>query len=108
MQWLADDELARLSIIIEELVANLYEHGGVTAEQQVELRLASEPGGIRITILDPGTPFDPRSAPTPRARPERGGGAGIDMVSAWAEYVDYQVTDKGNRLELLLPVATRG
>src|SRR6187455_905380 len=44
-QWLADDELARLCIIIEELVANLYDHGGVTKDHEVELQLESEPGG---------------------------------------------------------------
>lgn len=105
-QWLADDELARLCIIIEELVANLYDHGGVTKDHEVELQLESEPGGVRITMTDPGTPFDPRAAPKPSARPERGGGAGIDIVGAWAEFVDYKTTDNGNRLELLLPVGT--
>ena len=31
-QWLTDDESARLCVIVEELVANLYDHGGVTAK----------------------------------------------------------------------------
>ena len=107
-QWLTEDELARLCIVVEELLANLYDHGGVTPDQSIELALASEPGGIRITIVDPGTQFDPRSVPKPRERPERGGGAGIDIVGAWAEFVDYAVTEDGNRLELLLPVGTQG
>ena len=105
-QWLTDDELARLCIIVEELVANLYDHGGLTDDHEFELQLESEPGGVRITMTDPGTVFDPRVAPKPSERPERGGGAGIDIVSAWAEFVDYRTTDKGNRLELLLPVGT--
>ena len=105
-QWLTEDECARLCIIVEELIANLYEHGGLTETDEVELSLASEPGGIRIVIVDPGAPFDPRSAPTPRDRPERGGGAGIDIVRAWAEFVDYSVIPAGNRLELLLPVGS--
>ena len=105
-QWLTEDELARLSIIIEELVANLYEHGGVRSDHDVELALQSEPGAIRITLRDPGTPFDPRSAPTLRERPERGGNAGMDLIRAWAAFVDYEVTEEGNRLELVLPVGT--
>jgi anti-sigma regulatory factor (Ser/Thr protein kinase) len=105
-QWLTEDELARLCIIIEELVANLYDHGGVTAEQAVELCLESEPGGVRIVVVDPGASFDPRTAPKPSQRPERGGGAGIDIVHAWAEFVGYETTERGNRLELLLPVGT--
>ena len=105
-QWLTEDELARLSIIVEELVTNLYEHGGVDQDQAVELEFLSEPGAIRIAIRDPGTPFDPRSATTVRQRPERGGSAGIDIVRAWAVFVDYEATKDGNRLELLLPVGT--
>lgn len=103
-QWLTEDECARLCIIIEELIANLFDHGGLSETDEVELSMASEPGGIRIVIVDPGTPFDPRSAPSARERPERGGGAGIDIVRAWAEFVDYSLIPEGNRLELLLPV----
>ena len=105
-QWLTQDELARLSIIVEELVANLYEHGGMTGDQQVGLAFLSEPGAIRITIRDPGTAFDPRTAQPARQRPERGGSAGIDIVRAWAVFLDYEATSDGNRLELLLPVGT--
>lgn len=103
-EWLSEDELARLCIIIEELVANLYDHGRVSEQDEVELTLTSEPGAIRIRLVDPGTAFDPRSAPRTGERPERGGGAGIAIVRAWVELVDYQVTERGNRLELLLPV----
>ena len=103
-QWLTEDECARLCIIIEELIANLVDHAGLAETDKVELSMASEPGGIRIVIVDPGAPFDPRSAPSARERPERGGGAGIDIVRAWAEIVDYSLIPEGNRLELLLPV----
>lgn len=103
-QWLTEDETARLCIIIEELVANLYDHGGVGKDEDVTLSLASEEEGIRITLEDKGTPFDPRQLPAGSARPERGGGAGIDIVRAWALIIDYQVTEAGNRLELLLPI----
>ncbi len=102
-QQLVEDELARLCIVIEELVANLYDHGGLTQKDVVEMTLGNEPGGLRITIVDPGKPFDPRSASPTRERPDRGGGAGIDIVRAWAQFVVYDVTAEGNRLELLLP-----
>jgi serine/threonine-protein kinase RsbW len=103
-QQLAEDDLARLCIVIEELVANLYDHGGLTEADSVELGLDRQPGGIGVRIVDPGTPFDPRSATRKRARPERGGGAGIDLIRSWAHLIDYQVRREGNRLDLLLPI----
>jgi len=105
---LTADELARLCIVIEELVVNLYDHGGLTKEDQVELILAGEPGAIRVTIVDPGVPFDPRSAPMEQDNAERGGGAGIGIVRTWARIVEYDVTDAGNRLELLVPLGLLG
>lgn len=103
-QQLTADECARVCVIIEELIANLHDHGGLTEKDRVELTLASEPAAIRIVITDRAKPFDPRSARPQTPRPERGGGAGIDLVRAWAQFVDYTVTPDSNRLELLLPI----
>lgn len=103
-QWLGKDELARLCVVIEELVSNLYDHGGVAAGDEIELTLSSEADGIGVVLVDRGVTFDPWQAPMPEETPERGGGAGIGIVRAWAKLVDYRVTDEGNRLELLLPL----
>ena len=102
---LGDDDVSRLSIIVEELFVNLVEHGGVDSEQFVTLTLAREPGGIRVVMTDPAPPFDPRRFANRGPRPARGGGAGIAIVRAWAEFIDYSTTDRGNRLELFLPIA---
>jgi anti-sigma regulatory factor (Ser/Thr protein kinase) len=102
---LAADEQARLCLVVEELIANLYDHGGLPDQDQVELTLANEDDGIRVIIVDPGVPFDPRSVPPNYIMPERGGGAGLNIVRSWARFVDYQVTPGGNRLELILPLA---
>ena len=107
-QWLEDDELARLCIVIEELVANLYEHGGLTEEGIVELCLLRDPVGIRVSISDPGTPFDPWSALSRTERTDRGGGVGIDIVRAWAHFIGYHSSNEGNRLEFILPVKWEG
>ena len=106
-QQFTDDDLARFCIVIEELIANLYDHGGLTEVDRVELILGREPGHIRAIIVDPGTPFDPRTATRKRKRPERGGGAGIDIIRSWAHLVDYETTEEGNRLELVLPIGAR-
>lgn len=103
-QWLDDDELARLCIVVEELVANLYDHGGLTDLDMVELSLARDPAGIRVVIADTGAPFDPWSALQRVERPERGGGVGIEIIRAWAQFIGYQSTNDINRLEFLLPI----
>ena len=106
-QWLAEEETARLSIILEELVTNLYDHGGLTQDHEIDLSFAVEADGLHLVLLDPSPPFDPRSAPGGK-RSERGGGAGIDIVRAWAEIVDYRETDQGNRLEVVMPIGLAG
>ena len=103
-QWLTEVECARLCIIVEELIANLYEHGGLQDDDPVRINFDSEPDGIRVVIVDRGKPFDPRSRPRPAKRSDRGGGAGVDIVRAWAQITDYSTTDEGNCLALLLPI----
>ena len=103
-QSLSDKDLARLCVVVEELFANLYDHGGLTADHPVTLTLRREPRGVRVLMIDPAAPFDPRSAPNSDHPPERGGGAGIAIVRAWTEFIDYSATGEGNRLELLLPI----
>lgn len=106
-QWLTEEETARLCIIVEELITNLYDHAGLTAGHEVELSFASEPDGIHLVLIDPSPPFDPRTAPRD-AMADRGGGAGIDIVKAWAEIVGYTETAQGNRLEVVMPVGLQG
>jgi anti-sigma regulatory factor (Ser/Thr protein kinase) len=101
---LADGDLARLCIVIEELVANLYDHASLTEQDVVELSFASDPEGIRMAVVDPGNPFDPWAAPRKSGRAGRGGGVGIDIVRAWAKFVSYRASPEGNRLEFLLPI----
>lgn len=103
-QWLADDELARLCIVVEELVANLYDHGKLTEVDQVELSFLCEADGVRVTIVDPGAPFDPWTAPRKIESHERGAGVGIDIIRAWALFISYDTSPEGNRLEFLVPV----
>jgi len=98
---------ARLAIAVEELVTNLYEHGGLGADDAIELSLSRSADAVSLTITDQGMPFDPRSAEQSPAVPERGGGAGLALVRAWASESDYEVGEKGNRLTISLPLDRR-
>ena len=103
-QRMAKDDLARLCIVVEELIANLYDHGGVTERDDVQLTLCCDPMGIRISIVDPGMPFNSWSTAPTFKRENHGGNAGIRLIQAWAQLVSYDSSSEGNRLELLLPV----
>ncbi len=103
-QWLSEEELARLCILVEEWVANLYDHGSVSPSDVIEIELDAEKDGLRVAITDPGKPFDPRHLPIDFVRTEGGAGAGIDLMKAWANVVSYDIFPTGNRLVLLFPV----
>jgi anti-sigma regulatory factor (Ser/Thr protein kinase) len=91
---------ARLVIIVEELVTNLVEHGEVAGDSLIELVLTEGDGAIGIALSDAGVAYDPRAAEPSGTIPERGGGAGLDLIKAWAEFVDYQSRNGRNRLLL--------
>ncbi len=98
---LGDDTGARLCIIVEELVANLVEHTGLTANDQLTLEIGWDGREVTLALTDSGPPFDPRVAKTPGdLPPERGGGAGLAMVQAWAHVESYVRGDGINRLAL--------
>lgn len=101
-------DLSRLCVIVEELFANLVEHGGVGPDASVDLLLSTCPDGVRIVIIAPGRPFDPGLARPGQRRPDRGGGAGIDIVRSWASHIDYCSSAGRNRLALLIPLRGDG
>ena len=105
---IAGGDLSRLCVIVEELFANLTEHGGVGPDDFVDLALSTDSNGVRIVIVDPGRPFDPRVARPGHRRPDRGGGAGIDIVRSWATHIDYRSFAGRNRLALLIPLRGEG
>lgn len=101
---LAKPELARLCIVVEELTANLYDHGGVTEQDRLHLRFAEDARGILVSIVAPGKPFDPWST-APIAENRSGGGAGINLIRAWSEMVACRPSAGSHDLQILVPLA---
>lgn len=100
---IADDPAARLAIVVEELVCNVMDYAALPADAVIGLRFERVPAGVTLTIADPGPPFDLREAPPPGdLPPERGGGAGLAMVRAWARIERYTRIDGINLLVLQL------
>ncbi len=95
---------ARLCIIVEEIVANLIEHGGHDPAEPVRIRIERRGDDISLTIEDRGAPFDPRQLPGDRRIPDRGGGAGLRLVKSWSTITGYEHSAGANRLSLSLPL----
>lgn len=101
---LTRDDAERLAIVVEEWIANLVEHGAPPAGSRIGLRLARRPGAIRITMTDAGRAFDPRTASFDGPNPERGGGAGLELMRAWSRVAAYGRRAGRNRLVLEMTI----
>ena len=99
----ADADVARLAVVVEELVTNFYDHGEISHEDEIFVELSLTEVDLRLVITDSGRPFDPGKADNGDL-PERGGGAGLKLVRAWASHIRYQSADGSNQLVVHLPV----
>jgi len=98
---------ARLAILIEELVANICEHGTPDRSEPISLSLSLSSGQIIIHLIDNGTAFDPRTAvDVDLPNPTRGGGVGLSLIKNWTEIVSYQRINDHNELVLSMKIAT--
>ena len=103
------EPMDRLEICLNEVLANLLEHGGApVARQPIRLRLeAITPGagaGVRLVVCDGGRPFDPlvvSDKPLPATLGEASpGGLGLRLLRAYTDAMDYRVLENGNELRL--------
>ena len=100
-------DTARLAIVVEELVANLYDHGGLSDDDAVEIELSAGPDAISLLLTAPGPPFHPRQSQADDEVPERGGGAGLKLVQAWSLSIDHEHFEGRNRWTVMLPFGSR-
>ena len=100
----------RVTLVIEELVVNIINHGHDDGVHDIEIAMASEPDALTVEIIDDGRPFDPLSdAPEPdldsllEDRPV--GGLGIHLVRTMMDEVHYRRERDRNHTTL---IARRG
>ena len=97
----ADDERARLLIILEELFTNVVAHGNA---QNVAAALRSSRGRLTIDFVDDGPPFDPLTHPgvdlDARGEERPIGGLGIAVVRGLVDTARYLRQDSRNHLRL--------
>jgi anti-sigma regulatory factor (Ser/Thr protein kinase) len=99
---IADDDVARFMIALEELVSNLVKYGYTddASRGAVAMRLALAGGWLRVELVDDGRPFDPFEQPPPdldatlEARPV--GGLGLHLVKQMMEETGHRRRDGRN------------
>jgi serine/threonine-protein kinase RsbW len=102
-QSVDDNPRARIAIIVEELVANIVEHGGAPIDVPISLIFERSGAEIILTLSDGGVAFDASAPVEPlELPPERGGGAGLALVQSWASAMSYSRTDGRNILKLVI------
>lgn len=103
LEAVSDNARARLAIVVEEVVANIVEHGQCPAGSEIQLGMALAGDHIELNFEDEGIAFDPVLHDSlARPLPERGGGAGLALVKHMAQAITYERADGRNRLKLLL------
>jgi len=100
------DTLFKLSLALEEAVANVINHAfaGVPPPHCITVELAIESDRVTAEIVDNGRPFDPSAAPAPdKTSPLETrdvGGLGIHLIREMTERVEYRRVGDENRLRL--------
>ena len=99
------EDAARLAIVVEEIVTNLYEHGRNIEAGPVTFSLSRQANLVSIMLSDCGTAFDPRTRTTePSLQFQRGGGAGLALARAWTTTMHYHSLRDRNIFELTMPL----
>lgn len=93
----------RLAIVVEEWTANIVEHGASAPGARIVLRLERLGDDVRLTCTDAGIAFDPRQFAPTGPNPDRGGGAGLALITAWSRICSHDRRRGRNRLVLALP-----
>ena len=97
----------RLVICLNEVLANIINHGGRTAlsvpvRLLLEVRLDQDCSKASVTVSDAGMAFDPLSVPkrvAPKTLAEATpGGLGLVMIRRCADWLDYRHADGRNHL----------
>ena len=102
---LSDKDLFALQIIVEELVTNVIDYGGVPAgEHAVRVDLSAEGGELLIRLTDRGTEYNPllREDPDTTLPAEQRpiGGLGVHFCKKLTDAQEYERRDGCNVLNL--------
>ena len=105
-QGLPDDRKFEVLVSIEEVLTNIFRHGGTKdpADTEIEMRASVSGGEIEIQMMDNGPAFDPLAHPAPKIdaplEERRPGGLGIHLVRQLMDRVHYERKSDRNWLTM--------
>ena len=106
---LSVDDIMRIRLVLDEIVANIVAHGyedaGDTDHHDIHIRLELDDRDLlTIRVTDDARAYDPRLAPAPRfdlpIEERRKGGLGVHIVKTIMDTIDYRRVDGHNVLTL--------
>lgn len=104
---LADDDVAKLELAVDEACANVIEHAhGHDSNKEVTVRATFDAATLRIEVVDEGAGFDPTAVPSTSVEQmvhdRRTGGLGLRVMRSLMDEVSYEIVPgERNRLRLL-------
>jgi anti-sigma regulatory factor (Ser/Thr protein kinase) len=75
---LPPEKLEDVRLVVSELVTNSILHAGLSADDQISLKVTVSDGAVRGSVCDPGPGFGMPSEPSPRS--DLSGGWGLPIV----------------------------
>lgn len=100
-------DIANIELAVDEACANVIEHGYPpdARNKNITIRMEIDDAKLVLTIMDEGTPFDPRTRLQPDIKRlvamKRDGGLGISIIRRTMDEIDYQSYPDGHN-ELIL------
>jgi serine/threonine-protein kinase RsbW len=93
---LAEKEIPKLELAVDEACANVIEHAyGHDVSKDVTVRVTFDEFLLRISVIDEGRGFDPQLAPEQSldtlVHERKSGGLGIRLIRTLMDEVEYQI-----------------
>jgi len=104
-RWSLPEKLiTELSLILDELLANIIEHGNCEKESLIDIKLVKGDTQITLIVADEGAHFDPTITPVPDIslplEKRKSGGIGIHLVRSFCNTCNYKRIHNKNVLTL--------
>ena len=101
---LAENEIGKLELAVDEACANVIEHAyGHDASQEVVVRAVFDDQLLRISVIDTGLGFDPNNVQSKSVdelvHQRKSGGLGIRLIKTLMDEVHYEI-EPGQKNEL--------